>query len=48
MNNIRLETLMNCEVKITNLWMKANTLKINAAKSSALVITIGGHKSVNR
>ena len=32
---------MNRDVEIANLWMKANKLTINAAKSSALVITPG-------
>ena len=32
---------MNCKVKIANLWMEANKLTINAAKSSALVKTPG-------
>ena len=36
-----LESLMNHEVEKANLWMKANKLTINAAKSSALVITPG-------
>ena len=36
-----LESLMNSEIEIANLWMKANKLTINAAKSSALVITPG-------
>ena len=35
----RCRKLNEREVVIANLWMKANTLTINAAKSSALVVT---------
>ena len=42
------ESLMNREVVIANLWMKANTLTINAAKSSALVVTPGAKTATQK
>ena len=43
-----LECLMNREIKIANRWMKANKLTINAAKSSALVITPGAKNATQK
>ena len=43
-----LETLMIREVEIANLWMKANKLIINAAKSSALVRTPGAKTAAQK
>ena len=39
---------MNCKVEIANLWMKANQLTINTAKSSALVITPGAKTATQK
>ena len=43
-----LESSMNREVEIAYLWMKANKLTINAAKSSALVITAGAKTATQK
>ena len=43
-----LESLMNREIEIANLWLKANKLTINAAKSSALVITPGAKTATQK
>ena len=43
-----LKSLMNRQVEIANCWMKANKLKINATKSSALVITSGAKTATQK